>query len=137
MSRSLALAVAFVAAVALAGKPERDKQKEVTPELAKDTQEIKAACGCDVKITPKWESFPKADDMGRIKTVAEYFTTAAKDHCQSPEDKKALCDNVKELHIVFDNNVPEPLFANKVITCHSNNSSANSDGQFKAILDKF
>jgi hypothetical protein len=137
MRKTLAVAVACVAALAFAGKPERDKQKELTPKIAERAKNIKAACGCEVKITPKWDTYKKADDMGRIDSCAEAFETALKQHCESPEDKKALCENVKELHIAFAADIPSPAIEKKVITAHSNDMSYNGDGQFTEIVSKF
>jgi hypothetical protein len=138
MTKTLAVAVGLVAAVAFAGKPERDKQKEVTAQVSEHAKTVKAACGCEVKISPKWDSYKKADDMTRIDNCAEAFATAAKQQCASPEDKKAFCDNVKELHVVYQKgDVGDPSANNKVVTAQSNDGMYNGDNQFKAIFDKF
>lgn len=139
MKRVLAVAVVVVAAVAWAGKPERDKQKEVTPLVTEHGKAVKAACGCEVKLNVKWDSYKKADDMMRVKEVAEAFATAAKAHCESDEDKKLFCANVKAVEISFGKDVGDVEYKEKEKTfvAHSNDSSYNGDHQFKPFLDKF
>jgi hypothetical protein len=137
MTKTFALAVCCIAAVAFAGKPERDKEKELTPKLAEQAAQIKEACGCEVKMSPKWDSYPKAGDMGRIKSCAEQLATVAKKFCESPEDKKAFCGNVKEMTMTYSKgDVGKPELTDKVLACHSNDMSYNSDAQLKQILDK-
>lgn len=138
MKRMVIVALAVVATLAWAGKPERDKQKEVTPLVATHAKTVKTACGCDVKFDVKWDSYKKADDMWRVKETAEAFAKAATAYCESDEDKKAFCANVKSVSISFSADVGDVAYNEKAksFAAHSNESSYNGDHQFKAFLDK-
>ena len=124
-------------ATGFAGKPERDKQTELKPAVAAAEASVKTACGCAGKITVKWETFPKADDMFRVANTCEDITMSVKAQCQSADDKKAYCTNVTGYEISFSKDGGSANLKGKVIQLTSNDSGHPGEGLIGDILKKF
>lgn len=131
-------ALLLVGSLALAGKPERDKKKELEPAIKTAIEEGKKACGCDFPVEVKWDSYTKADDMMRIADGVKSFTDAMVQVCESPEDKAAFCKASKGMKGVVQFGA-DGTFAqkDKVLTCNTNDSSYCGSHQVKAVFEKF
>lgn len=134
---SLVVTMLLVTTV-MAGKPERDKKKELEPKIKDAIAEAKAACGCDFAIDVKWDTYTKADDMFRILEGVTSFTEAEKEVCQSQEDKDAFCKGSKGMkgQVIFQK---EPKFEkkDKLLICGSSDSSYCGSHQVKPVFDAF
>jgi hypothetical protein len=120
----------------IAGKPERDKAAELKPTVEANAAKIKAACGCEVAVDVKWDSYTKADDMRRITEDLNEVVGAATSQCNSPDNKTAMCKNVKTIEVSFANPVTAPEMKGTTLVTHSNGSSYAGKAQLKKILDK-
>ena len=129
--------VLVTAAPAFAGKPERDKADELKPVAEKAQSTVKTACGCDVKVGVKFDSFAKADDMQYIDRVLDSLETAVKHQCEKEADKKALCDSLTEVEVAYQQDESSVKLEGKKIVATTGPHSYSSDTMFTQILNQF
>ena len=122
---------------AQAGKPERDKQKEVEPKVKEAEKAVNDACKGGLKFDVKWDSYAKADDMWRVPEASEAIAELAKSYCTSPEDQKAFADLLKTVVIKFNSDMGDPAYdkGKKAITVGSTSSSYNTAEQVQTAID--
>ena len=132
-------ALMLVGSLALAGKPERDKKKELEPQIKTALEEGKKACGCDFAVEVKWDGYTKADDMMRIADGVKSYTDAMVQVCESPEDKAAFCKGSKGMKGVVEFLKGDPSFEqkDKVLICKTDGSQYCGEGQVKPVFEKF
>ena len=123
------------AAPAYAGKPERDKAEELKPTLTETKDGMKAACGCDIAVEVKWDSYATVNDMGAIYGALGTLKSNMISHCATEADKKAICENVMGAEIVFGSDAAVKYSAKKISI--STNEAYAGDSAYSEILDKF
>lgn len=128
--------VIALATLAWAGKPEREKQKEITAKATTVKGDVKKACGCAVGVDVKWATFKTVENMSNIERTVRDFGVAAAKHCSDADSKKALCKSLKSVEIFYNKDGASLKLAGKVIKAGCN-SSYPGDSMFKDILDKF
>jgi hypothetical protein len=141
-SRFSVLAVVFsvlsVSTIALAGKPERDKQKELEPKVAELKKDIKTRCGCDIKVTVDWSTYKTARDMSRIEAALSSLSEATQGHCASEAEKKILCSHLKGYTVGYAEEAGEPkLVGGSTIWCGSTDVRFCGGRLVKEIIDTF
>jgi hypothetical protein len=129
-------AVLALSSIALAGKPERDRQKELNPKLATAKAEMKKRCGCDVSFMVKWDSYQKADDMFLVEAALADLTEATKDNCDDDNEKKVLCSHLKSYVVSYDSN-GAVSYASGALTCGTASSTHCGSNQLDAIINKW
>jgi hypothetical protein len=123
--------------LALAGKPERDKQLQMQPQVKDVASAVRTMCGCPVVVDVKWSSYTRADDMSTINAALSAITTATKNQCTTPENKRALCENVKTIELSYSLNPGEPFLSGTAMRITSNNTTYSDERQLQGVFDKF
>jgi hypothetical protein len=125
----------LLATTAWSGKPERDKLDELTPKVADAKSQIKAACGCDVAVNVKYDTYKSAGDMSGISNVLDSVKGAAKSHCVKPADKTALCTSLNTVEISLAGD--SPSMEGKTLKAHCNAGQYNTQSDINRIFDKY
>ncbi len=132
----IASSLGFVA-TGIAGKPERDKQAELKPVIARVEADLKATCGCGVKIGVKWESYATADNMFRIPKTLDDILEASKNQCSTAENKAAMCKGVASYELPYTKGTAEAELKGKTIVVGTDDNLSPGAGAITQILDKF
>jgi hypothetical protein len=133
---SILFAIATVSSVALAGKPERDKQKELATNIAATKADLKSRCGCNVAIDVKWDSYATASDMNTISGGLADLVEATKDNCDDATEKKSLCSHLKTYVLKHDTK-GAVTYAAGTLTCGTADSTRCGSGQLNDLIDKW
>jgi hypothetical protein len=133
----IALSVIGISTIALAGKPERDKQKELEPKVAELKTDLKKKCGCDIAVTVDWASYKTTRDMGRIPHGLDSLTEALKDRCADDVDKKAICSHLKTFALKYDADAERPSLSGSTISCATTDVRYCGGALVKEITDKW
>ncbi len=130
---AMVLAVVAVTSVAMAGKPERDRQAELTPKAAALKADLKSRCGCDITVTVNYDSYKTADDMFRVEAAFSSLTEATA-ACSSATEKPIICKHLKGYTVAFSAN-PVAAESGGTITCGSNANSHCGTPAISRIVD--
>jgi hypothetical protein len=122
---------------AYAGKAERDTADEAKPALETIAKKVKTECGCDIKVTANWDSYKLAKDMRLITSAGDSFEAAAKKQCDTPANKKALCDNLTAVTVSYDSAGGGAELKGKTLLLHSSDSGYPGESQISKITGKF
>ena len=131
---TLALAIPSLAA---AGKPERDRQKELEPKVAETKTAVKKLCGCDIPVSVQYESYPKADDMLRVPDALSSLVEALQNDCDDANEKAILCKNLKGYVVKFGKGGTDVSFSSGVISCPSTDTGYCGKEQVDKITQAF
>ncbi len=133
---AMIFAMLAISSVAMAGKPERDAQKELTPKLAALKSDIKARCGCDLDVTVRWESYTRADDMACIEDSLNGLSVGTKKNCDDANEKKITCAHLKAYELHYEKKDGGSItYNNGTISCGTNDSNYCSDQMINQIVD--
>jgi hypothetical protein len=122
---------------AWSGKPERDKVDELQPKIKETKEGIKSACGCDVAVDVKFDTYKTVDTMSSIGTVLGGVVNATKNYCVKPADKKALCSNLSTVEISWTTSLDHPKMEGKTLKLHTAPASYNTESETTKVLNSF
>jgi len=127
------LATVAISSVAMAGKPERDRQAELVPKAAALKADFKSRCGCDIAVTVNYDSYKAAGDMFRVEAAFDSLTEATA-ACSSATEKAIICKHLKGYTVAFSAN-PVATEAGGTITCGSSSNSHCGTPAISRIVD--
>jgi len=133
----LTAAVLLTASTVFAGKPERDKIDELTPKAQAVQNTLKSACGCDVHVGVKWDSFDTAGDMAHVDRTLESLESATKTQCAKDADKKALCENVSDVEIQYHKDSSAVTMDGKKIVATTGPNNYSTETMFTDVMKMF
>jgi len=91
VKRYLLGAALLVSTIAIAGKTEREFQKnELTPAVTKAQDAYKKACGCALKININ-ASLKDVEDMRQARNTSNNISENVAGYCTDDASKKAMC----------------------------------------------
>jgi hypothetical protein len=130
--------LSLVAAPVRAGKPERDRAKELERLMKAAQGAIKKSCGCGPSLAGKWRTFPDVHKMFRCHDTVDAIKDASLKHCADAKSKQAYCKNVSRFEIAFTTErYNQPKQSGKTIQTWCTDMKYTNADELKAILDKF
>ncbi len=128
----------LVSAPVRAGKPERDRAKELERLMKAAQGAIKKSCGCGPSLAGKWQSFPDVHKMFRCHDTVEAIKDASVKHCTDADSKRAYCRNVSRFEIAFTGErYEQPKQSGKTIQTWCTDLKYTNADELKTLLDKF
>ena len=138
LGAAVLLAAGLVGQSAWSGKPERDRVDELQPKVKETKDAIKSACGCDTALNVKFDTYKTVGDMSAIPHTLGAITSATKNYCVKPADKKAFCGNVSAVEIAWASSVDSPKMEGKTLKTHTGGGGTyNSESQIIKVLNAF
>jgi hypothetical protein len=129
-------AVLGLASFALAGLPEREKQRELEPKVKAASDAVAATCGCSPAVAVDWATFKTVESMYTVDFAVASYQEIAEATCKADQQAKAgFCSNVKNVAVKWTAEEPNAVCAAGTCT-FTVGSQSYQTAPFKDFLEK-
>jgi hypothetical protein len=126
----------LVPAVAVAGKAEQAKRKQLEPVVAAAKANLKGSCGCAIDVSVDWASYRTADDMEYVDDAIQNLLSALSDNCDDDAEKRTVCKSLKGYRVTYQHDTGATLTKGTLV-CGSNGDICCNQDDINNIVNAF